>query len=191
MGLDANGLRILGSVVATSGTGGPAVSADSSVVHIENSSAALGFNTFSRNLAVPRIVYTPTTGGGPLYPIKIYGTIFDSPTGLAASPGATGTVPSGDCNRLNESSSPFAASSARSTTLVPMFVNAAANDFMLAFNSPMLDWCDASFSYPFGFTAEGGRQPYDDPFFSPVFGKWDLYALERQPLDIILKNGFE
>lgn len=190
-GAGVDGLRILGSVIATNGTGGPAVGTDSSVVHIENSSAALGFNTFSRNLAVPRIVYTPTTGGGPLYPIRIYGTIFDSPTGLAASPGTTGTVPTGDCNRLNESSSPFATGSARSTSLAPMFVNAAANDFMLAFNSPMLDWCDASFNYSIGLTGEGGVRPYDDPFFTPVYGNWDLGALELQPLDILFKNGFE
>lgn len=190
-GLDVNGLRLLGSVVATSGTGGPAVGTDSSVVHIENSSAALGFNTLSRNLAVPRIVYTPTTGGGPLYTIRIYGTIFESPTGLAASPGTTGTVPTGDCNRLNESSSPFSASSARSTLVAPMFVNSAIGDYGLAPSSEMLDWCDASYNYPIGLTAEGGVRPYDDPGFPPAFGNWDLGALERQPLDILFKNGFD
>ncbi|MEO8461182.1 MAG: hypothetical protein ABI451_11695 [Dokdonella sp.] len=188
-GIDINGLRIFGSVIATSGTGGPAVAADSSIVLIDTGSAVLGFDTFSRNLAVPRIVYTPTAGGE-TYPVDIYGTIFDATSGLAADPGANGPVPNGDCNRLHETSSPFAGTSTRSTTLPPMFVNAAGNDYTLAFNSPMIDWCNASYNYPIGLTAEGGVRPYDDPFFTALYGNWDLGALELQPLDIIFKNGF-
>ncbi len=190
-GAAADGLRIFGSVIANSGTGGPAVAADSSIISIENSAAGLGFDTFSRNLAVPRIVYTPSTGGASLYPIRIFGTIFDASSGLAASPGGTGTVPVGDCNRLHENSSSFALGSTRSTSLPVNFVNSAANDYSLAANSVMLDWCDASLAFFPALTAEGGIRPYDDPGFSALYGNYDLGALERQPLDVIFKNGFE
>ena len=190
-GLAADGLRIFGSVIANSGTGGPAVPADGSIVSIENSSAGIGFDTFSRNLAAPRIVYTPTTGGASVYPVKIFGTIFDATSGLDADPGATGTTPTGDCNRLHENDSPFSNGSTRSTNLPPKLVNPAANDYSLAADSQMIDWCDASLAYVPALTAEGGVRPYDDPGFNGFYGNYDLGALERQPLDIIFKNGFE
>ncbi|MEO5560890.1 MAG: hypothetical protein ABIO49_13285 [Dokdonella sp.] len=190
-GLAADGMRVFGSVIANSGTGGPAAPVDGSIVSIENSSAGLGFDTFSRNLAVPRIVYTPSTGGASLFPIKIFGTIFDATSGLAADPGAIGTAPTGDCNRLHESSSPFAMSSTRSTILAPNLVNPAASDYSLAANSPMLDWCDASLAYVPALTAEGGTRPYDDPVFLALYGNYDLGALEREPPGIIFANGFE
>ncbi|MEO7916000.1 MAG: hypothetical protein ABIR16_00020 [Dokdonella sp.] len=189
-GLSPDGLRIFGSVIATSGTGGPAAGSDSSVVHIENSSAALGFDTFSRNLAVPRIVYTPTTGST-IYEVAIYGSIFDAASGVVASPGASGAEPYGDCNRLHETTSTFATTSTRSTALAPTFVNAAAGDYGLDTFSPMLDWCDASYGYSIAMSANGGVRPYDDPNFTAAFGNYDLGALERQPLDVIFKHGFE
>lgn len=189
-GADLNGLRIFGSVIATSGTGGPAVGSDSSIVHLQDSAAALGFNTFSRNVEVPRIVYTPTTAGGTLYPIRIYGTIFDHTSGVAASPGTNGTVPMGDCNLLREISSPFGSGSARSTTIPAQFVNAAAGDYGLLSGSLLLDWCDVSYSYSTAYTAEGGIRPYDDPSIGQLYGNYDLGALERQPADLIFRNGF-
>ncbi len=190
-GLAADGLRIFGSVIANSGTGGPAVPADGSIVSIENSSAGIGFDTFSRNLAAPRIIYTPTTGGASVYPVKIFGTIFDATSGLDADPGDTGTTPTGDCNRLHENTSAFANGSTRSTSLPPKLVNPAANDYSLAADSQMLDWCDASLAYVPALTAEGGVRPYDDPGFNGFYGNYDLGALERQPADTIFKNGFE
>ncbi len=190
-GAAADGLRIFGSVIANSGTGGPAAPADASIISIENSAAGLGFDTFSRNLAVPRMVYTPSTGGASLYPIRIFGTIFDASSGLAADPGVTGTVPAGDCNRLHENSSAFALGSTRSTSFTINFVNPAANDYSLAANSVLLDWCDGSLAFFPALTAEGGIRPYDDPGFNALYGNYDLGALERQPSDIIFKNGFE
>lgn len=190
-GLDVNGLRINGSVIAANTTGGPAAGSDSSVVHIQNSSAELGFDTFSRNGTVPRAIYTPTVAPNTVYPIDIYGTIFDATSGFAADPGANGAVPQGDCNRLNETSSPFAGGSTRSTTLLPNFVNAAGNDYALGPGSSLVDWCDASFNFSSAMSAEGGVRPFDDPVFPALYGNYDLGGLERQPADILFKNGFQ
>lgn len=187
----ADGMRIFGSVIANSGTGGPAVPADGSIVSIENSSGGIGFDTFSRNLAVPSIIYTPTTDDASFYPIKIFGTIFDATSGLAAGPGVKGTIPAGDCNRLHESTSQFAVTSTRSTNLPINFVNSAADDYSLAVNSSLVDWCDASLANVPALTAEGGIRPYDDPGIGTLYGNYDLGALERQPPDIIFRNGFD
>jgi hypothetical protein len=189
-GLNRDGLQIFGSVIANNDANGAPIASDASVVWISASSALLGFNTFARNIGVPRIVYTPSYGGSAMYPIGIVGSIFDSGSGLAADPGSRGTVPSGDCNRLNESGSAFAVGSLRSTTVQPQFVDAANRDFTLAVTSPMVDWCDASDgSVLLG--ADGGPRPYDDPAWIALYGDYDLGGLERHPDDLIFRDDFE
>lgn len=189
-GLNRDGLQIFGSVIANNDASGGAIASDASIVWTRNSSGLLGFNTFARNVGVPRIVYTEGWDGGTMYPFGIVGSIFDSSTGLAADPGAHGTVPSGDCNRLHESSSAFAAGSVRSTTAQPQFVDATNRDFSLAGSSPLIDWCDASDgSVLLG--ADGGPRPYDDPFWSALYGNYDLGGLERHPDDRIFQDDFD
>ncbi|HMM66573.1 MAG TPA: hypothetical protein PKC03_06495 [Dokdonella sp.] len=189
-GLNRDGLQIFGSVIANNDANGAAIASDASIVWMTASSALLGFNTFARNVGVPRIVYSPSYGGSAMYPIGIVGSIFDSSTGLSADPGSRGTVPSGDCNRLNESGSAFAAGSLRSTTVQPQFVDAANRDFSLAATSPMVDWCDESEgSVLLG--ADGGPRPYDDPFWTALYGNYDLGGLERHPDDLIFRDDFE
>jgi hypothetical protein len=189
-GVNRDGLQIFGSVIAGNDANGTAVESESSIIWLSASSALLGFNTFARNVGVPHIVYTPSYGGSAMYPIGIVGSIFDSGSGLAADPGSRGTVPSGDCNRLNESSSAFAVGSLRSTTVQPQFVDAANRDFTLAGTSPMVDWCDASDgSVLLG--ADGGPRPYDDPAWSALYGDYDLGGLERHPEDLIFRDDFE
>ncbi len=82
-------------------------------------------------------------------------------------------------------------SSTRSTTLQPKLVTPAANDYSLAADSGLLDWCDTSLAYVPALSAEGGVRPYDDPEFNGIFGDYDLGALERQPADVIFKDGFD
>jgi predicted outer membrane repeat protein len=189
-GTALDGLRIFNSVIAGNTANGQAVAADASIVQLQTSSAALGFNTFARNVEVPRIVYTPTSGPT-FYPVDIYGSIFDATSGLAADPGTSGSVPGGDCNRLHESTSPFAQSSSRSTTAVPQFVDAANRDFALAATSFLIDWCDSSYGYSSFMSANGGIVGYDDPTWPALYGNYDLGALERQPVDLIFRDDFE
>ncbi len=189
-GLNRDGLQIFGSVIAGNDANGAAIASDASIIWISASSALLGFNTFARNIAVPRIVYTPSYGSSAMYPIGIVGSIFESSSGLAADPGSRGTTPSGDCNRLNERGSAFAAGSLRSTTAPPQFVDATNRDYSLAATSPMVDWCDASEgSVLLG--ADGGPRPYDDPAWTAFYGDYDLGGLERHPDDLIFRDGFD
>lgn len=191
-GLDRNGMQVLGSVIARSNSGGTGTPADGSVVEMKGTSGAVGFSTFSRNLAVPNIVYTPTSSV--LYSTAVYGSIFDSTTGNAAGGGATGWDPLGDCNRLHESSSSFAMNSTRSTEITPQFVDAANEDYRLG-GLNLVDWCDESFNYlPTAISADGGPRPEDDPGITALHGNYDLGGLERHQLvlaDLIFQDGFE
>ncbi len=188
-GFDQNGLRLLGSVVASNTNGGGTVADYASIVEFKTSSGAAGFNTFARNRNVFNIIYTPSTGT--FYGIDVYGSIFDATSGNAAGPGANGPVPLGDCNRLHESTSTFATNSTRSNGFIPQFVDAVNDDYRLG-GLNLVDWCDESFNVlASALSADGGPRPYDDPGITAEFGNYDLGGLERHPLDLIFRNGFD
>lgn len=187
-GSDLNGLRILGSVVANN-SGSAAVADYQSIVEFKTSGGVVGFSTFAGNRAVSNIVYTPSTAA--LYRIDVYASIFDATSGNVAGPGAMGPNPNGDCNRLHENSSTFAMNSTRSNSFPPQFVDVASADYRLG-GLNLVDWCDASVNVlPTALSADGGPRPYDDPGISAQFGNWDIGGLERHPLDLIFRDGFE
>lgn len=189
-GLDVNGMRLLGSVVARQRSGAPSIGDNDAVVALQDSSGAIGFVTFADNADFRQVVSTHNVGSD-AYPVVVYGTIFAEATGsgLSVSPGDNGVIPNGDCNSLFETASPFATRSERS--LVGGVTFQGSGDYRLAVQSDVIDWCDASESFPFVMSADGGPRPYDDPAWLPLYGNYDLGGLERHPDDRIFANGFD
>ncbi len=190
-GLNQNGLRILGSVLANNGNGNIEVYPDGSIVAMRNTAGVVGFSTFTGNRSSVNVILTPTTGGI-VYGVNVYGSIFDQ-NQVYAGPGfgGAGAIPSGDCNQFAAIFEPFSMNSLRSTTLSPQFVNSANEDYRLG-GLNLVDWCDASFNVlPSLLSADGGPRPHDDPGIGALHGNWDLGGLERHPIDLIFRNGFD
>ncbi len=186
-----NGLRILGSVLANNGNGNIEVYNDGSIVEMRDTAGAVGFTTFSGNRRSINVILTPSVVL-PFNTVNVFGTIFDQDQTYAGPEfGGSGAVPNGDCNSFPATFDTFSMNSLRSTTSPPQFVNAANEDYRLG-GLNLVDWCDASFNVlPSLLSADGGPRPYDDPGISALYGNWDLGGLERHPVDLIFRNGFD
>ena len=181
------GLTLIGNVIGAN-LGAP------QVLQMWDSSALIGFDTFSSNTAsggaaTSRIIEVSRTSGvdGDYH---IYGNIFDASGGTEYNVVGSGAFGSfADCNRWFDMGG-FISAGTRSTSFLPNFENAAAQDFRLKSTSQLIDWCDSSDGLGF-LSANGLTRPYDDPNWLALHGNYDLGALERQPDDRIFRDGFQ